>query len=216
MNPEGMNQETSIRGRPKSEQKRQLIFKAGETLFLQHGFDNVSMDMVAEQAGVSKQTVYSHFRNKEELYQEIIASKCIANQLAAEFMHEDRPCEDMLLEIARRFSTLLLSKPAINVYRLSVGHAEQRPHIARLFYDAGPKYTIDIVAGYLAEQHAKGRLQIPDPHQAAMQLLYMLKGDAVMRAVLNIEDRPGEAEIDHYIKSCVAMFLRAYGTNVQK
>ena len=206
-----MKQDSSARGRPKSEEKRLLIFKAAETLFLQHGFDNVSMDMVAEQAGVSKQTVYSHFHNKEELYQAIISRKCIANQLSAEFMEEDRPCEAMLLEIGRRFSALLLSKPAIHVYRLSVAHAEQRPQMARLFYEAGPQHTISVVADYLARQHTKGTLQVPDPQLAASQLLYMLKGDAVMRAVLNIEKRPGEAEIDDYIRSCVTVFLRAYG-----
>lgn len=201
----------STRGRPKSEAKRQLIFRAAETLFPQHGFDNVSMDMVAEQAGVSKQTVYSHFRNKEALYQAIISRKCIANQLSAEFMDHDRPCAAMLREIGRRFTALLLSEGAIHVYRLSVGNAEQHPHIARLYYRAGPEHTLTTVADYLAGQHARGRLRVPRPYQAACQFLYMLKGDAVMRAVLNIEEQPNAVEIDDYIESCVGVFMGAYG-----
>lgn len=205
-----MNEAVAPRGRPKSERKRQQIFQAAEDLFLANGFDAVSMDMVAEQANVSKQTVYSHFCNKEQLYHQCISRKCISSQIAGEFMDTERPCKDMLLELGRRFCALLLSEPAIWVYRQSMAHAEQRPDLARIFYEAGPANTQKVVAGYLAKQQEKGRLDFPDARQAACQLLYMLKGDAVMKAVLNIGERPSVEEIDDYIQSCVTMFLRAY------
>lgn len=199
------------KGRPKSEQKRQQIFQAAKTLFMQHSFDGVSMDMVAEQAGVSKQTVYSHFRNKDELYGETISQKCIASMLSPEFMDDERRCDEMLLEIARRFTQLLLSREAIYMYRLSAGRAEQHPHLSSLFYHAGPEHTIKTVASYLARQHEKGRLNITDAHTAACQFLFMMKADAVLRAVMNVEPQPSAAEIDDYLKSCVEVFMRAYG-----
>ena len=199
------------RGRPKSETKREQIFEAAADLFPQHGFENVSMDMLAEAAGVSKQTLYSHFSNKEALYSATISRKCIANQLSAEFMDYDKPCAEMLLNIGRRFVGLLLSEDAICMYRRSVGSAEQHPDLARLFYQGGPQHTISTVADYLRHQHDKGLLDIPDARRAACQFLYMLKADAITRAVLNVEEQPSEEEVDNYIKSCVAVFLRAYG-----
>ena len=51
------------RGRSKSEEKRQLIIQAAGELFVEHGFEKVSMEGIAKFAGVSKQTVYSHFSN---------------------------------------------------------------------------------------------------------------------------------------------------------
>ena len=37
-------------------------------MFTQHGFDGVSMDQIAAEAGVSKLTVYSHFGDKDALF----------------------------------------------------------------------------------------------------------------------------------------------------
>jgi len=207
-----INTTAAARGRPKSEAKREQIFAAASALFPQLGFDNVSMDKVAEQAGVSKQTVYSHFRNKDELYSACISRCCIAYQMSPEFMDTDKPVADMLREIGRRFLGLLLSKEALHIYRLSVSNACQHPHLAALFYNAGPVPTTQAVSDYLQQQHEKGVLTIPDARTAASQFLYMLRGDVVTRATLNIQPQPTVAERDTYIESCVQMFLRAYGT----
>lgn len=48
---------------------------AASDLFLARGLKTTSMDAVAKKAGVSKQTVYSHFKNKKELFREVIQTK---------------------------------------------------------------------------------------------------------------------------------------------
>ena len=206
-----MTVSTAAKGRPKSEAKREQIFDAASELFPQYGFENVTMDMVAERAGVSKQTVYSHFDSKEALYSACISRKCIAHQLSPEFLDDERPVDAMLVEIGRRFLALLLSDEAVRIYRLSVGNAEQHRELAELFYRAGPEPTCRAVMDYLRRQHQRGTLDVPDPHTAACQFLYMLRADAVTRATLNIEPRPTAAQNEAYLQSCVAMFLRAYG-----
>ena len=55
--------QTAPVGRPKSMEKRNQILSSASQLFLQDGFTNTTMDNVAKQSGVSKQTVYSHFAN---------------------------------------------------------------------------------------------------------------------------------------------------------
>jgi TetR/AcrR family transcriptional repressor of mexJK operon len=201
-----------LKGRPKSEEKRQQILRAAEDLFTKHGFEGVSMDLVAEQASVSKQTVYSHFQNKEKLFSATISQACVANMLSAAFIDESKPCEDMLLEIARRFIHLLLSEGAIKIYRLAIGNAEQHPHLAQLFYRAGPQHTIRTVADYLARQRDIGTLNITDAHQAACQFLAMIEGDMVIKAMLNVGNALEEpAQVEDYLKNCVALFITAYG-----
>ena len=51
-----------------SEAKRQGILEAATRLFTEQGYDGTSVDDIAAEAGVSKQTVYSHFGNKEKLF----------------------------------------------------------------------------------------------------------------------------------------------------
>lgn len=50
------------------------ILRVATDLFAQHGFDCVSMNAIAEQAGVSKANIFHHFESKEGLYLAVIAS----------------------------------------------------------------------------------------------------------------------------------------------
>jgi AcrR family transcriptional regulator len=55
------------RGRPRSEKARLAILDAAAELLLNHGLGAVSMDAVAEHAGVSKATIYRWWPTKETL-----------------------------------------------------------------------------------------------------------------------------------------------------
>ena len=48
-------------------QKRQELVETAIRLFSEHGFHNTGIDWIAEEANVSKKTMYHHFRSKEEL-----------------------------------------------------------------------------------------------------------------------------------------------------
>jgi AcrR family transcriptional regulator len=47
--------------------------RAAEELFKKVGFRAVTMEMVAREANVAKATLYSHFKNKDELYVAVCA-----------------------------------------------------------------------------------------------------------------------------------------------
>jgi AcrR family transcriptional regulator len=55
------------RGRPRSETARKAVLAAAAELLLDHGLHAVSMDAVAERAGVSKATIYRWWPKKEIL-----------------------------------------------------------------------------------------------------------------------------------------------------
>jgi AcrR family transcriptional regulator len=58
---------TSRRGRPRSEAARRAILQAAADLLLDQGGGQVSMDAVADAAGVSKATIYRWWPSKERL-----------------------------------------------------------------------------------------------------------------------------------------------------
>jgi AcrR family transcriptional regulator len=58
---------TSGRGRPRSEPARRAILDAATELMLARGLGAVSMDAIAERAGVSKATIYRWWPTKETL-----------------------------------------------------------------------------------------------------------------------------------------------------
>ncbi|MEU4891485.1 TetR/AcrR family transcriptional regulator [Streptomyces sp. NPDC044780] len=60
----------SAAGRPAGPQpaKRQAIVEAAVAVFLREGYTRASVDVIADEARVSKQTVYNHFGGKERLF----------------------------------------------------------------------------------------------------------------------------------------------------
>ena len=53
--------------------KDKILHKATE-MFLSLGFKSVTMDDIANELGVSKKTIYNHFRNKTDLINEVTSS----------------------------------------------------------------------------------------------------------------------------------------------
>src|SRR5215467_16176496 len=51
---------------------REAIIEAAERLFLERGFGSVSMDELAETAGLARRTLYNQFANKEEIFREML------------------------------------------------------------------------------------------------------------------------------------------------
>ncbi len=101
------------RGRPRSKAKARDILNAATELFTRNGFDATSVDDIAAAAGVSKQTVYSHFGSKEELFGVAISTKCKTSGIDPDEIDPDVPPEAMLPELARRFVALITSDEAV-------------------------------------------------------------------------------------------------------
>src|ERR1700688_2314289 len=57
--------------RPAAAKGPQILDVALE-VFTVHGYQTASMDMIAAQAGMSKQTLYRHFGSKEELFVQVV------------------------------------------------------------------------------------------------------------------------------------------------
>src|SRR5204862_7599806 len=54
---------------------RQRIVEAARAHFFSHGFRSVTTDDLAEELGVSKKTLYSHFPSKIALLEAVLADK---------------------------------------------------------------------------------------------------------------------------------------------
>jgi AcrR family transcriptional regulator len=55
-------------------ERHELILEHATSVFGTRGYHNVSMDDVAERAGISKALVYQHFESKDELYMAVLRS----------------------------------------------------------------------------------------------------------------------------------------------
>lgn len=194
----------------RSEFKREQILDAAGCHFTKEGFSATSMEAVAKTAGVSKQTVYSHFGNKEELFRSAIADKCEKLRSFDDLFENLGPAEPTLLSFCREFFNLVTSPEAISVHRICVSESVNHPNLSKLFYSAAPEFIIGELTKCLAQYDSRGELCIPSPRNAAMQLLSMVKGEQWMQIELNIEPSLSPTEVEQYICSSVRLFMQGY------
>ncbi len=77
------------------------ILTAAEDLFSRRGFDAVSMNDIAEAAGVSKANIFHHFESKSALYLAVVRCACTDSiERLQQLQHEDGAIPERLADFA--------------------------------------------------------------------------------------------------------------------
>lgn len=201
----------TVRGRPRDVEKNSAIIEAASELFLELGFDGTSMDGVAKHAGVSKQTVYSHFSSKEQLFGDAIhAAIAVYYPDRALASVENHTLEADLRAVCYRLATLLMSDRAIAMFRLLVAAAAKGPELGEIFWRSGPADIQKQLAEFLQTWVEKGALKIDDPEKAGQQLVALFKEPAHFKISIGIQPMLTAEEIDACVDDAVASFLKLY------
>ncbi len=192
--------------------KGDAILKAATVLFLKDGFAKTSMDAIAKRANVTKQTVYSHYTNKDQLFTRMISELCNRHiQTSASHTYVKKPFEQLLYEVGAGLLTLITSPEGMAATRLVVAEAGRYPKIARLYYENGTQRIMHLLAQFLDQQNAMGAINIPDTNSAASYFFAMLKGQYFLRMTLNVTPIPTQKERDAHVRETVAIFMHLYG-----
>jgi TetR/AcrR family transcriptional regulator, mexJK operon transcriptional repressor len=198
-------------GRPKDPEKRQAVLDAAKRLFPKFGFDGVSMEAIAAEAGVSKLTVYSHYGDKDALFTATIRAKCEEMLPPTLFQAAEKgPIRRQLTSIARAFFALVTSPEAIGMQRVMSTLMDTNSRLPQMFWEAGPQRVHDGFAEFLRTRIAAGQLEITDVDRASSQFFCLLKGELHARLVCGCPGDFGERDVAAHIQATVDLFLRAY------
>ncbi len=198
-----------------SSPKRQAILTAARQTFIAHGYSGASMEAIAEAAPVSKPTLYSHFKSKQELFAAVIAERCeiLLGTLNRAKIEQLDPVAG-LKAIARAFVNMIYADEALSLYRLIVAEQQNFPELGALIYHSGPDLVLNQLSAYLTELNAINALHIPNVETSSRLLLGMLKGDEHFRCLLGLQKGLSVTEKDQLINAAVSLFLKGHGYEV--
>lgn len=206
-----------MRGRPKDPDKRAAILLAAKKLFTAQGLPGTSMEGIAAEAGVSKLTVYSHFKGKEELFRETVFAKCSEHWPEVLFDANARhSLGERLRGIGRGFLDLVFSDDVLCMYRLMVAQSESQSQFGRLFWEFGPERTLVRFAQLLEAASQAGELKVADAREAASHFLVLLKGEHHIKAMVGAAPVLDAAARERHVESVIKLFLRAYAPDPRR
>ena len=156
--------------------KRKSILHGAMQVFTDMGYDHASMDRIAEIAGVSKRTVYNHFSNKENLFQEVIAQFLQEQQILKQIDYNPAQSLEEQLAAFANAELFLINSPS----RLGLSRVLTSVFIRDIDYARATraKYASphEPLIRWLIAAHEDGKLRIDNPALAARVFYAMIEG----------------------------------------
>jgi AcrR family transcriptional regulator len=158
---------------------RVRILSAAEQLFAEHGYDRVSMPMIAEASGITAGAIYKHFEGKEALFFEVVRRVVQSVPITAESR------SDAVMELprivagytTRRFR--LLRQFAVEIHSASAKH----PKVRRLLRQGLDRNIGQIRESIIRAQRA-GALERADSELLACAVIVFVMGLMHMETLL--------------------------------
>jgi AcrR family transcriptional regulator len=197
--------------------KRTAILETASRVFAREGFAGTSIDMIAAEAGVSRQTIYNHIGDKEKVFAAVVedtTERANAGLFATLATFPDNPTdlEAELIAFARRLATnCLCDRRSSALLKLVETEGHRYPELFEAWRERGPGRVWAAVSARLARLAHAGFLDLDDPDLAARQFMSLVVMD--LRPATLLGQRPTEAEIEFATTAAVRTFLRAYGAN---
>ncbi|MEM9055413.1 MAG: TetR/AcrR family transcriptional regulator [Pseudomonadota bacterium] len=118
------------------EARRTALVNAALAVFSRVGFAAAKMDDVAEEAGVSKGTVYLYFESKEQLFDAMVKAKMspMLDQVAANLAKPAASATERLKQHLRFFYSKILDIERRQIMRLIMAEGPNFPHLAEFYH----------------------------------------------------------------------------------
>ena len=195
--------------------RRAAILDAASRVFARDGFAGASIDMIATEAGVARQTVYNQIGDKEKVFAAVVedtterANAGLFAVLAA-FPENPVDLEAELVAFARRLAaTCMCDRRAAALHKLVETEAHRDPDLFATWRERGPGRIWAAVSARLGRLARDGLLDLDDPDLAARQLIALVNMD--LRGPAMMGQKPSESDVEAATRDAVRMFLRAYG-----
>jgi AcrR family transcriptional regulator len=212
---ESRNLETGRRV-PRGDKRREEIAAIAELIFLERGFTETTMQLVAARAGASKETLYRHFGNKEELFAEIVRRRSarITGGQDGELDMNSTPRE-VLGRLGLNLLEFLTLTDSLSFCRIMVAEAVRAPELGRIFYAQGPAHVHHELARYLRRATRRGELRCSEPELAAKLFLGAIVANYQILGLIAPGFEPFKAKkMRAHVEEAVALFLARYGPSM--
>jgi AcrR family transcriptional regulator len=191
--------------------RRKAFVDAARSAFFTNGYAGTTMSSIASKVGGSKTTLWSYFPSKEDLFEAVVDS--IVEEYG-DALAVDLPLDEPVPEVLRRFGNLLMTKltatPILSLFRLVVGEAERFPHLAKTFYDRGPRRGKARAAIWVGEKMARGELRMGNPLRAVQHFTGLCQSGLYQFAVLGLPEGRDLDRLAAEIDDAVDIFYRAW------
>ncbi len=192
----------------RAQKKQTAILTVASQLFLERGYDAVSLDDILERVGGSKTTLYSYYGGKEGLFAAMVQTKC-RHKLASFLTMDvaDLGPKAGLTALGRQFLSILSDPEGQAMFRAMIAEAQRFPELASTFFAAGPETAIRALRRNIEHWQRVRLLRSGNAEALAVQFLGILMGNFHLKNLLGLAESLTERQINAWVARGVELFL---------
>ncbi len=181
---------TKTSERSKSEAKAKAILKGAMKEFLAHGYAATSMDKIAKAAGVSKATLYSHFGDKEGLFNAVMQDLAKDKFQTVMGLQQPQSLEQDPKIVLSAMATRMLDNAKSDrtfqdFVRIIIGESGRFPELAQAYVSNLAKPAIETLTQYF-KSHPE--LKLDDPEATVRVMIGTLVYFVMLQEMLHGKD----------------------------
>lgn len=194
-------------GDHRREKRRGAMLDAARSLFLELGYNAVSLSDVVARSGGSLSTLYALFGNKRGLLRAVLQFQFERDMQELEgLVSRGRAPEAVLLDIAMGTQDYLAAGDMTRFMRFVIGESLRSPEFGQKFFENVHLSFIRRYAALFRDWDEQGLLCVPDADLAARQFTSLVIHDLHVRAIYGVGGAPDRQAAEQ----AVALFLAYY------
>ena len=195
------------RKRMKADERRQEIIRAALEVFARNGFGGSTTREIAENAGISEAMIYSHFRNKQDLYTAIIDERLQESEPLYYPLDAMRNKDDL-----RVFSTIVANylrrhSEDTTFLRLLLFSGLEGHELASMFVAGPVRKFFEFLVDYIRERIREGAIKPVNPEISSRCLLGMVHYFVLLREILR-DDTLSSIDYNEAVETIVNIFCQ--------
>lgn len=166
------------------EERRRAILDAAEAMFLEQGFERVSLGAIVRRSGGSLATVYEMFGNKQGLLRAVVHRRRDEGMGGLLDIPSGETPAETLRRYAHQCHAFVTTPRSIALLRIVIGESLSHPEFGREFHDDMNSDAAQELADCFREWTAQGQAAIDDPEAAAQLFFAIVMCDAPIKSML--------------------------------
>jgi TetR/AcrR family transcriptional repressor of mexJK operon len=191
--------------------KKQLeVLAVASEYFLSHGYKGTSINAMARDSGISKESIYRYFSSKKELFEAVIARELATYRKHLQFLDyetESVALDKVLKKTAETLLGAVTNDRTLSLRRLIFQEVKQSPDIGRYYYEIGPQAAYKNLEKIFAAHQHETEFR---PEDLAHYFVGMVLHRATLQRDCGISKPLAKAQIRTQAAKTTDDFLKAY------
>jgi AcrR family transcriptional regulator len=199
--------------RKRSETIRKTILAAARQLFLNQGYVATTVDAIAEQAKVTKRTVYGYFPDKRALFAGVIED-AVGDpwefHIPMQAISTLEGLENALLIVATSINDVITQPDYVQLLRVTIAEIPAQPDLGVLFEHGITRRSLKTLTSLFTVADEHDMLHVREPEVVARQFV----GGFVVRVFLDGLLQSNQAHMSKQTKTELSVYVGSFISRV--